>query len=70
MSDYAPIREKCFYWREHPNDDDKYDFRIKRGEKRVNCSCFVEGSIWEYTEDEVPKDCPNKLHCRYYIHFG
>lgn len=70
MSEYAPIPKKCFYWREHPNDDDMFDVRIKKGQRRVDCSCFVEGDRWEFTESTVPPDCPDKVHCRYYIYFG
>jgi len=64
---YAPIRGKCTYWRERANDDDRWESRIKRGDKRVTCSCFVEGTQWSVTESTVPSDCPERLHCRYYI---
>ncbi len=70
MSEFSPIRHKCFYWREQPHYDDQYDTRVKKGQRRVVCSCFVEGDTWTYTEDDVPADCPQKMHCRYYIHFG
>lgn len=70
MSEFSPIRGKCFYWREHMHDDDVYDVRLKKGERRIQCSCFVEGTLWTYTEDTTPADCPEKMHCRYYIHFG
>jgi hypothetical protein len=70
MSEFAPIRGKCFYWRESLNEDDRFDSRVKKGQQRIMCSCFVEGTRWEYTEETTPADCPLKLHCRYYIHFG
>ena len=70
MSEFAPLRGKCFYWREHLHDDDIYDVRVKKGQGRVQCSCFVEGTTWTFTEETVPSDCPNKRHCRYYIYFG
>lgn len=64
---YAPIQGKCLYWREHPNDDDLFDYRVKKEDKRVDCSCFIEGQGWQATASTVPRDCPNALHCRYYI---
>lgn len=70
MSEFSPIRGKCFYWREQLNVDDVYDTRVKKDERRVECSCFVEGDRWTYTASTVPADCPQRLHCRYYIHFG
>lgn len=70
MSEFSPIRGKCFYWREHMHDDDIWDVRLKKGERRVQCSCFVEGTTWTYTESTTPENCPEKLHCRYYIYFS
>ncbi|MBN1193329.1 MAG: hypothetical protein JXA36_06540 [Coriobacteriia bacterium] len=70
MSEFAPIRGKCFYWREHLNEDDKYDTRVEKGKRRVECSCFVEGDRWTYFEDEVPAECPVWQHCRYHIPFS
>jgi len=70
VSEFAPIRGKCFYWRERLNDEDIYNTRIKKGDRRMQCSCFVEGHQWTFTESTMPPDCPNKLHCRYYIYFG
>lgn len=70
MSEFSPIRGKCFYWREQQNADDVYDTRVKKDERRVECSCFVEGDRWTYTVSSIPSDCPQRLHCRYYIHFG
>jgi len=39
----APIKGKCVWWREFPNEEDTYNVRVKEHDKRVNCSCFVEG---------------------------
>jgi hypothetical protein len=67
---YAPIRGKCTFWRERAVEDDRFDTRLKKGDKRVECSCFVEGDQWVHTADEVPSDCPSARHCRYYIKHG
>ena len=64
---FAPVRGKCSYWREAANEDDRWETRIKREDKRVECSCFVEGTMWSVTESAVPSDCPERLHCRYYV---
>lgn len=70
MSGFSPIRGKCFYWREQVNEDDRYDPRLKSDQWRVLCSCFVEGDQWTFPASEVPGDCPERMRCRYYIHFG
>ncbi len=68
MSDgYAPVKGKCVYWRERLNEEDRWDVRLREDEKRVECSCFVEGDIWSVTTSTIPNDCPNRWHCRYYI---
>lgn len=67
MDAYAPVPGKCKWWREQANEDDKFDVRLKRGDKRVTCSCFVEGHYWISKASEVPADCPNARSCRYYI---
>ena len=68
MSDgFAPIKGKCNYWREQASEEDRWDPRVKKGDRRVTCSCFVEGDLWEYTETTIPGDCPDRHHCRYYI---
>lgn len=68
MSDgYTPVRGKCTWWREAPHPDDVYDVRLKEHEKRVVCSCHVEGKGWTFTRAELPSDCPESRHCRYYI---
>jgi len=64
---YLPIKGKCTWWRELPVDDDAYDVRLKEEQKRVSCSCFVEGKMWTYVRAELPSDCPDSRHCRYYI---
>lgn len=68
MSDgFTPIKGKCTWWREMPSEEDLWDVSLKEHEKRVDCSCFVEGKGWTVTRGEVPADCPEALHCRYYI---
>lgn len=62
-----PIRGKCVWWRETPNPEDMYDPRLKDSERRIGCSCFVEGFLWEYTASEVPVECPQNRNCRYYV---
>lgn len=64
---YAPVRGKCTWWREVPNETDRYDGRLKDGERRVGCSCFVEGKAWDFTAATVPDECPDSRYCRYYI---
>lgn len=67
MDAFAPIPNKCKWWREMANEEDRCDPRLKVGQRRVDCTCFVEGDYWVYTADEVPTDCPNARPCRYYI---
>lgn len=67
MDGYHPVKGKCLYWRELLNADDEWDTRLKQEQKRVECSCFVEGDRWEYTVETVPSDCPRTRHCRYHI---
>ena len=67
MDAYSPVKGKCLWWREIPNEEDKYDVRLKPHEKRIYCSCFVEGKGWTVTQGEVPPDCPDQRPCRYYI---
>lgn len=64
---YAPIRGKCMWWREVPNETDVHDRMLKASDKRVDCTCFVEGNAWTYKECEVPAECPQSRYCRYYI---
>lgn len=64
---YAPVRGKCTWWREFPREEDRLDTRLKPAEKRVDCSCFVEGTVWEFCDADVPVECPQHRYCRYYI---
>jgi hypothetical protein len=64
---YSPIRGKCVWWREVPHADDTFDSRLKDSEKRVECSCFVEGFGWVFETKDVPAECPNHRACRYYV---
>jgi len=64
---FSPIRGKCTWWREHDVDEDTWDTRLRESEKRVQCWCFVEGRTWTVTRADVPPDCPDARHCRYYI---
>ena len=64
---FSPVKGKCLWWREIPNDEDTYGVRLKEHEKRVYCSCFVEGKGWTVSRGEVPEDCPDARMCRYYI---
>ncbi len=67
MDSYTPIKGKCTWWREIPNQEDAYTVSIKDAAKRINCTCFVEGHYWTMPRGEVPSDCPNARACRYYI---
>ena len=64
---YTAIAGKCTWWREANSDEDAHDIMVKAAKKRVNCTCFVEGKTWTFSAFEVPRDCPENLHCRYYI---
>jgi len=55
------------WWRESPIEEDIYDVRLPEDQKRLYCSCFVEGKVWTHTRGGVPENCPENLHCRYYI---
>ena len=67
MDPYAPLRGKCTWWREIPRDEDRYDVTLKVEQRRVLCTCFVEGYRWEFPSTEVPAECPRANSCRYYI---
>lgn len=68
MSDsFTPIRGKCMWWREAVKEEDVHDVRLREDEKRVDCTCFVEGKGWAHTRGDLPPDCPENKHCRYYI---
>ncbi len=70
MDPFSPIKGKCQYWREQANIDDTYDMSIKKPDKRVVCTCFVEGDMWVMKTSEVPSDCPKAFNCRYYVKAG
>ena len=61
------IRGKCLYWRERMDEYDRWDLDVKPRDKRVLCSCFVEGKLWQVTVATLPGDCPDSEHCRYHI---
>jgi hypothetical protein len=67
MDSYAPVRGKCVWWREMANSEDRFDANLKPAEKRWDCSCFVEGYRWEFVFTEVPSECPNSRHCRFFV---
>jgi hypothetical protein len=64
---FTPVRGKCTYWRERVDEDERWDSRVKREDRKVFCSCFVEGYVWAATIDTVEADCPRRDHCRYYV---
>ena len=64
---YSPIKGKCNWWREEADEQDSHDPTLKDAQRKVNCSCFVEGDRWSFAASEVPKDCPTSRSCRYYI---
>lgn len=64
---YTPIKTKCTWWRERMLDEDAYNTRVKDDEKRLACSCFVEGLGWTFARAQVPTDCPLSRQCRYWI---
>ncbi len=67
---YSPIKGKCTWWREVAVDEDVHDIMVKPEAKRVRCTCFVEGYSWTQTRADVPRECPESDHCRYYIVAG
>ena len=70
VNGFHPIKGKCTWWREVPRDEDVYDVRIKAEDKRIACTCFVEGEYWEFPTSQVPPQCPRWRQCRYYIKHG
>jgi hypothetical protein len=64
---YSPVRGKCVWWREIPDVEDRFDINVKPADKRVECSCFIEGYQWTFTTAEVPAECPRDRQCRYYV---
>lgn len=67
MDAFAPVSGKCTWWREIMLDEDLHDVTLKQKDKRVRCACFVEGYFWIHPYSEVPAECPQWRHCRYYI---
>jgi len=60
------VHRKCRFWRELLDEEDRFDSEVKPRDRRVHCSCFVEGLSWEVTVGTVPADCPLRSRCRYY----
>jgi len=58
------------WWREVANESDLHDRMLKESDKRVDCTCFVEGAAWTFSECELPAECPRFRSCRYYIKSG
>jgi len=70
MDAYSPVKGKCAFWRELPNDDDTWDHSVKKDDRRVTCTCFIDGDIWLKTVSTVPTDCPRRHKCRYYVRYS
>lgn len=70
MDPFSPVKGKCTWWREVVIDEDLHNITIKQEDKRIRCTCFVEGYYWLHSYSEVPEDCPQIRHCRYYIKSG
>ncbi len=70
MDAYTPIKGKCMWWRETMVEEDAHDIMVKPEDKRIHCTCFVEGYQWTHARNELPEDCPNTRKCRYYIRSG
>ena len=67
MDPYSALKGKCTWWREVPLDEDRYDVTLKPEQRRILCTCFVEGYRWEFASNEIPAECPRANNCRYYI---
>jgi len=67
MDAFSPVKGKCRFWRESSEIDDLYNMSIKAEDKRVVCTCFVEGDMWVMPAKDTPVDCPTRYKCRYYI---
>jgi len=70
LNGFVPIKGKCLYWREHLEEEDRYDSRLKKDDWRVQGTCFVDGDTWDFTASTIPPDCPLRRKCRYYIRSG
>jgi hypothetical protein len=64
---FRPIKGKCMYWRESENDEDRHDPSVKDDDKRLACTCFIEGYVWTCTKGAILPDCPHRRSCRYYV---
>ena len=67
MDAFTPIKGKCTWWREVNSAEDEHNIMVKEADRRVTCTCFVEGYYWPHTRGDVPSDCPHARSCRYYI---
>ena len=67
MDVYVPVKGKCTWWREIPNEEDRHDISLRANKKRVECVCVVEGRTWQHIAKDVPSDCPDGRSCRYYV---
>lgn len=67
MNVYMPVKGKCLWWREFPSEEDRFDRGLEPGQRRVHCTCYVEGDGWDYMARDVPVDCPEGRRCRYHI---
>jgi hypothetical protein len=70
MDGFTPIRGKCAYWRERMDEEERHSASVKAEDKRVVATCFIEGDRWVYTASTLPKDCPQRRQCRYYVKAG
>lgn len=64
---FSQVRGKCRFWRERLEEEDRFDSEVKPRDRRVHCSCFVEGIAWEVTVGTVPAECPLWYRCRYHM---
>lgn len=64
---FTPISGKCTWWRERAVEEDVWSPRLRAEEKRVNCSCFLEGYVWTVQRQEIASECPRNRMCKYYI---
>lgn len=64
---YSRVPGKCVWWREMPNAEDWSNPNVKPAEKRVGCSCFIEGFQWTFVTAEIPAECPKSRSCRYFV---
>lgn len=70
MDPFSPIKGKCTWWRQSMVEEDVHDLMLKPENKRIRCTCFVEGFVWTHETADVPAQCPEAQHCRYFIIAG